>query len=152
MTNRNRELLASSSASGSPHLFPPGQEVCWGFFVSTVCPVFFCFFFNLLSLSVPCEPPSVLVAFFFLSCPKRLAGQWPWQVLQHICLKYARLQNLNFRTSGQYATLFTSLHSGDREKRNVLIGVPDNLFNALFLEYLTHLQDFLAAKACFCHV
>lgn len=38
-------------------------------------------------------------------------GQCPWQVLQHICLKYARLQNLNFSTSGQYATLFTSLHS-----------------------------------------
>lgn len=44
-------------------------------------------------------------------------GQCPWHVLQHICLKYARLQNLNFSTNGQYATLFTSLHSKGREKR-----------------------------------
>lgn len=43
-------------------------------------------------------------------------GQCPWQVLQHICLKYARLQNLNFSTNGQYATLFTSLHSSNKRK------------------------------------
>lgn len=30
-------------------------------------------------------------------CP----GQCPWQVLQHICLKYGRLQNLNLSTRGQ---------------------------------------------------
>lgn len=44
-------------------------------------------------------------------------GQCPWHVLQHICLKYARLQNLNFSTNGQYATLFTSLHSRGRGKK-----------------------------------
>lgn len=51
-----------------------------------------------------------------LRLARPLPGQWPWQVLQHICLKYARLQNLNFSTSGQYATLFTSLHSGEGKK------------------------------------
>ena len=30
-------------------------------------------------------------------CP----GQCPWHVLQHICLKYGRLQNLNLSTRGQ---------------------------------------------------
>ena len=59
--------------------------------------------FLLLSLSVLCPPPSTLVPAFVsvyasLSCSE---GQCPWQVLQHICLKYARLQNLNFSTSGQ---------------------------------------------------
>lgn len=47
------------------------------FFVSSVCPVFL-FFKNLLSLSVPCEPPSVLVAFFFslslARCVSRVSG------------------------------------------------------------------------------
>lgn len=33
--------------------------------------------------------------------PRAARGQWPWHVLQHICRKYARLQNLNFSTSGQ---------------------------------------------------
>lgn len=137
VTNRNRGLLASSSASGWPHLFPPGQEV-FLFHQSAL------FFFFLIFFPFQCHEscPPYSLPFFFLSCPMRLVGQWPWQVLQHICLKYARLQNLNFRTSGQYATLFTSLHSGYREKRNMLIGVPDNLFNAFFFEYLTRLQGF----------
>lgn len=130
MTNRNRGLLASSSASGRPHLFPPGGQEVFFCFISLPCFFFFILIFFPFQCHASCPPHSL--PFSSLSCWTRLAGQWPWQVLQHICLKYARLQNLNFRTSGQYATLFTSLHSGDREKRNVLIGVPDD---ALFFEY-----------------
>lgn len=50
---------------------------------------------------------------------EREGGQCPWQVLQHICLKYARLQNLNLSTRGQYATVFTSLHSVGHRKSTV---------------------------------
>lgn len=48
--------------------------------------------FSSTALSMPLTLPT---------SPRAARGQWPWHVLQHICRKYARLQNLNFSTSGQ---------------------------------------------------
>lgn len=80
--------------------------------------------------------------------PRPQQRQCPWQVLQHICLKYGRLQNLNLSTRGQYATVLTSLHSAETKKENhSFTNVLDNLILAIYLLISGYIIFFQTTKS-----